>query len=71
MSQDLTRVPFWDSSKWPLIRGWLSIGAALTMVEELVTDVVLFACVIGVVMLGLGVNIGMVIVWLRRRWRHS
>ena len=41
------------------------------MVEELVIDVVLFACVIGVVMLGLGVNIGMVIVWLRRRWRHS
>jgi hypothetical protein len=33
-----------------------------------VTDVVLFACVVGVVMLGLGVDIGAVIVWLRRRW---
>jgi len=33
-----------------------------------VTDVVLFACVVGVVMLGLGVDIGTVIVWLRRRW---
>ena len=37
-------------------------------VEELVTDVVLFACVVGVVMLGLGVDIGTVIVWLHRRW---
>jgi len=33
-----------------------------------VTDVVLFACVVGVVMLGLGVDIGAVIVWLHRRW---
>ena len=41
------------------------------MVEELVIDVVLYACVIGVVMLGLGVDVGMAIVWLRRRWRHS
>ena len=37
-------------------------------VEESVTDVVLFACVVGVVMLGLGVDIGAVIVWLHRRW---
>jgi hypothetical protein len=36
--------------------------------EKSVTDVVLFACVVGVVMLGLGVDIGAVIVWLRRRW---
>jgi hypothetical protein len=36
--------------------------------EESVTDVVLFACVVGVVMLGLGVDVGAVIVWLRRRW---
>jgi hypothetical protein len=33
-----------------------------------VIDVVLFACVVGVVMLGLGVDIWTVIVWLRRRW---
>jgi hypothetical protein len=33
-----------------------------------VTDVVLFAFVVGVVMLGLGVDVGAVIVWLRRRW---
>ena len=51
--------------------GGLGDDSALTMVEGLVIDVVLFACVIGVVMLGLGVDVGMAIVWLRRRWRHS
>jgi hypothetical protein len=31
-------------------------------------DAVLFVCVIGAVVLAVGVDVGMLIVWLRRRW---
>jgi hypothetical protein len=34
-------------------------------------DALLFVLVAGAILLALGVDIGMVIVWLRRRWRHS